>query len=603
MSDGQTVPAGTEEPPALPAEVRRLVWGWMVAACVVAALAGALLPWPAAVELRDEGVIAVVLVVLALAANQLQLRVRHGQVMETFQLDEAIVAAAFLLLQPMFAIAVVVVGVVVHQVIDQRQPIKIVFNVATVAVGTALGVGAGYLVTGPVGTDIGWLAMVGAFLAALGYMAVNQFAIATLVAKLERRPIAGIVRQRVGLSLFVAASGASVGIPFAVLWRVEPLLSPAILLPVIIVAAAYRVVVEQRPDMAVLASERDRLDRLVAGASDGIVLLDEQARVEVWNAAMERITGTSEAEAIGQPLDELIVASTPAGVEIAPSAPMFRATWTDAFAEQELVIAGADGGVRVVQIRHSVLFDGRRRLVGDVILFHDVTREREIEGIKEDLIARVSHELRTPLTPILGFAQVLRARGEELAPDQRREYAATIERQATGLWQLIGGLIAAQEVEAGARAGTPVPVEVSALLTRLADRAGDDVEARTDGPVHVLADPEHLEEAISSLLVNAVRYGAPPVVLEAHEQGGEVRVRVRDHGPGVDAGFVPHLFERFSQASTGTTRHASGLGLGLYLVKVRVGAYGGRVWYEENRPTGACFTIALPVADRQRQRV
>ncbi len=597
-------PTGTDDgPPPLPAEVRRYVWGWMLAACVVAATAGALLPLPTAADLRSNAWVALLLVVLAVAADQLQLRIRHGQVEETFQLDEAVVAAAFLLLPPLLAIVVVAVAVVIHQLIDQRGPIKIVYNVATLTTGTTLGVAGAFLLVGEVGTDISLPEVAAAFAAAGIYMVVNNTAIAGLLARLEERSARRILRERLGLTLFIAASGASVGVPFAVLWRIDPVLSPLMLLPVVIVARAYQTSVERRSDMAVLASERDRLDRMVAGASDGIALLDADGRVEVWNQAMEQLTGVPEVDASGRRLDDLIVAATQGGIEVDPTAPMSRATPADPLHEQELAIAGPSGAVRVVQIRHSVLFDGRRRLAGNVMLVHDVTPEREIEAIKEDLIARVSHELRTPLTPILGFAQVLRERGEDLDPEQRRTYAETIERQAGELWKLIGGLLATHELETGAEGAGAERVAVAPLLEEVAERAGEHVTpVIEDGDAHVEIDREHLEQIVESLLVNAIRYGRPPVLLELDRDGDDVLVRVRDHGDGVPPEFVSKMFERFTQASTGTTRRATGLGLGLHLVKVYSEASGGRVRYEDNEPSGAVFTVTLPASEPAQQR-
>lgn len=593
-------PTGTDDdgPPPLPAEVSRYVWAWMVGACVVAGLVGALLPWPSAEAFRAHGWIALLLVVLSLAANQLQLTIRHGQVREIFQLDEAVVAASFLLLPPLLAIGVVAVGVVVHQMIDQREPVKIVYNVATLTAGTSLGVAGAFLLVGEVGTDISLAEAGAAFVAAGIYMVVNNVAIAGLLARLEGRSARRILRERFGLTLFIAASGASVGVPFAILLRIDPVFAPLMLLPVLTVVASYRAFVERRSDMAVLASERDRLDRMVAGASDGIVLLDPKGRVEVWNPAMEELVGVDASEAVGRPLDDLVTAATVGGVQVDPAGPMYRATLNHTLAEQELAIAGPDGAVHVVQIRHSVLFDGRRRLAGDVMLLHDVTREREIEAIKEDLVARVSHELRTPLTPILGFAQVLRRRGEDLEPEQRREYAKRIENQAQQLWKLLGGLLAASETEAGAAPAKEERVAVAPLVERLAERAGRDVTLAIEAPdVRVRGDRDQLEQVVESLVVNALRYGRPPVLLELERDGDEVLIRVRDHGDGVPDDFVPRLFERFSQASTGTTRRASGLGLGLHLAKVHAEAHGGHVRYEDNEPTGACFVVTLPADD------
>jgi len=106
--------------------------------------------------------------------------------------------------------------------------------------------------------------------------------------------------------------------------------------------------------------------------------------------------------------------------------------------------------------------------------------------------------------------------------------------------------------------------------------------------------PYHVHQIISNLLTNSAKYGQPPVILECAPVGDGVELRVRDQGPGVDPEFVPRMFERFSQASSGDTRTSAGFGLGLSITRDLAVANGGDLRYEPNLPTGACFIVRFP---------
>jgi signal transduction histidine kinase len=113
-------------------------------------------------------------------------------------------------------------------------------------------------------------------------------------------------------------------------------------------------------------------------------------------------------------------------------------------------------------------------------------------------------------------------------------------------------------------------------------------------PVWAYGDPTHLRQIIANLIGNALKYGAPPVTINAAETGGQVTVEVRDAGPGVPVEFVDHLFDRFSQATTSAA--AQGSGFGLYIVQRLAEVNGGHVSYQPGQPTGASFIVALPAA-------
>jgi signal transduction histidine kinase len=144
------------------------------------------------------------------------------------------------------------------------------------------------------------------------------------------------------------------------------------------------------------------------------------------------------------------------------------------------------------------------------------------------------------------------------------------------------------------------PMRLAELLDELARDYSQRLPGlRVDGMVDasVVADPEHLRRVLINLLDNAIKYGAEPVTLDVTRGTATVRIGVRDSGPGVPEEFRPRLFEKFAQASSGSTRKATGTGLGLSIVRGLVDAMSGDVWYEPPRDgTDGGFVVQLPLA-------
>jgi two-component system sensor histidine kinase MtrB len=220
---------------------------------------------------------------------------------------------------------------------------------------------------------------------------------------------------------------------------------------------------------------------------------------------------------------------------------------------------------------------------------------------KDELLARVSHELRTPLTVVAGFGQALLEHGEQLDADVREECLRAIVRSAWHLEHLISELLDAARLDDGIAVPRPRDVSVGELVSAALGAARWRHPAVvTDGVgLAVYADPSQLTSALLHLLVNAERYGAPPVTVSARElHDGHVEIHVEDEGPGVPEAFVPRLFGRFEQASTGDRRESSGVGLGLYLVRTLVETNHGTVEYARGDAGGARFVLRLPAGVR-----
>ena len=223
---------------------------------------------------------------------------------------------------------------------------------------------------------------------------------------------------------------------------------------------------------------------------------------------------------------------------------------------------------------------------------------RAATAVKDEFLAMTNHELRTPLTTILGYAQTLGTRWHVLDDEQRREFVDHIGHQGKRLHALVEDLLTLSSAQAGA-------LDIQSRPMALCDAVGEaiaqnglrasGVRNECDAQITVLADVDRLTQVLTNLISNALKYGGEPIVVSADTNGdGTVRVSVADSGNGVPEKFVPHLFEKFSQASRGVSRTAEGTGLGLAIVQELVEAQGGTVWYERNEPTGARFCVRLP---------
>lgn len=222
-----------------------------------------------------------------------------------------------------------------------------------------------------------------------------------------------------------------------------------------------------------------------------------------------------------------------------------------------------------------------------------------LNELKSDFLATVSHELLTPLTPILGFAALLTKQWQGLTDAQRFQFAEEIETKARSLAALIDEVLIMARLEGRTLQARAQRLGLRDVVERAArHHPAYDVSVQIDIPddLDVLADREHLQRIVSVYLDNALKYGRSPVRVSATAAEDAVQLRVCDDGDGVPDEFVPFLFEKFSQASTGSTRTARGLGLGLSVARGLAGLQGGEVWYEKQPEGGACFVVRVAKA-------
>jgi CheY-like chemotaxis protein/nitrogen-specific signal transduction histidine kinase len=238
-------------------------------------------------------------------------------------------------------------------------------------------------------------------------------------------------------------------------------------------------------------------------------------------------------------------------------------------------------------------------------------RLREADRRKDDFMAMLSHELRAPLTPILGWTSVLR-RGQ-LDARQTDHALAVIERNVMLQAQLIRDLLDVSHIVSGTLRMELGRLDLGAVVDAALETVRPAAEAKgvtlersgSDEALPVTGDAARLQQVVWNLVSNGIKFtpAGGRVEVTLGREGGSARLRVRDDGIGIDAAFLPHVFERFRQAAGGIARSHGGLGLGLTIVRHLVEAHGGRVEAASGgQGAGACFSVELPLAPAEAAR-
>ncbi len=264
-------------------------------------------------------------------------------------------------------------------------------------------------------------------------------------------------------------------------------------------------------------------------------------------------------------------------------------------------IVRPDGHERILASRGRVLFRGDEpvKMMGTA---QDVSEQRQVERLREDILSAVSHELRTPLTSVLGFALTLETHGRTMSPETMDETVAALAQAARRLDRLLADLLDVERLRRGLFILRRELVDLSELAERVvADVDLDGRELRLDcEPVVAEVDRAKLERIVENLVVNADKHTPPESTIDIRvtARGRDVLLVVEDEGPGIPDEFKEVVFETFNRGPN-VMAMTPGAGIGLSLVARFAAVHGGRSWVEDSPTGGASFHVLLPdcVAD------
>ena len=339
-----------------------------------------------------------------------------------------------------------------------------------------------------------------------------------------------------------------------------------------------------------LSRDRARLDAILSGMVEGVLVLDGHGRIQLANRAaraMLRMDDTS----IGRPYVEVI-----RHPEIAEQ--LGTALRGEDIDSRELALTRDPGRTFVARAAPVARGGGG----GAVLVLHDITDLRRADQIRRDFVANVSHELRTPLTAIRGYVEAL-LDGETDAEDTKK-FLEIIARHSARMERLVSDLLRLARLDARQEALDLAPCDLQQLFNTVVGDVAQTAEAKRQmvttavdpAACRITADPAKLHDVLRNLVENAVHYSpdTATIRLEARRENGAVRISVSDSGPGIPPDDLSRVFERFYRVDKSRSR-PGGTGLGLAIVKHLVELHGGQA-SAENRPEGgARFVITLPV--------
>ncbi len=347
--------------------------------------------------------------------------------------------------------------------------------------------------------------------------------------------------------------------------------------------------------LADLRREHGRLDRILHGMQEGVVLLDEHGRIVLVNAALRSILlvpGVVEGKAFADVIrDAELVGLFRRGLEAKGNL------------SEEVELGGLKPRRLLVQL---VALDQELLAV-----FVDVTELRRLEKIRKDFVANVSHELRTPVSAVRSATETLQG-GAVADPTAAKRFLDIVDRNAKRLEDLIENLLELSRVESKEFQPRLEDVELGSALAQVVALYRERAEKKKirivldiPSPLVVVVDPRAVEQIVGNLVDNAVKYCGEDatITVSARASSTEFECEVTDTGPGIDEKHLSRLFERFYRVDKGRSRDIGGTGLGLSIVKHLAEVLGGAVSVSSKVGFGTTFTVTFPKDGRQSLRV
>lgn len=367
-----------------------------------------------------------------------------------------------------------------------------------------------------------------------------------------------------------------------------------------------RVTVLEREKVLVLA-EKVRIDTIIRNMGEGLVVVDNDGKIQLLNPAAEKLLGLDLGESKGVPIAQLLKAEHLLALAKGPLRdPPDHVT-------KEIELKSVDDHTRrVLQASSAVIENEAGNTVGMVSVLSDITRQKEIEEMKSAFVAHVSHELRTPLFAIEQSLALLIEKESGESNPEREQFLSIAHRNIVRLSRLVNDLLDMAKLEAGQMRLNKISFKICDLVHHGVETLRGWVgsmeltmaERYPENDIEVEADPDRLTQVVTNLVGNAIKFtpsgGKITVEVDPHYIAPEISeepcivISVQDTGVGIAEEDQKRIFERFEQASVARRQGVSSTGLGLAIAKEIVELHGGKIWVESKPGEGSRFVFVFP---------
>ncbi len=360
--------------------------------------------------------------------------------------------------------------------------------------------------------------------------------------------------------------------------------------------------VEQRTEQ--LADEKELLAVTLSSMTDGVIAVDAEKRVILFNKVAENLTGWSFEEAQAKSVDEIlhIIDEKTKNTLESPIDKVLGSGNSESGTDRDVLIT-KDGSQQPVSATAAPIRKDHGSIIGVVMALRDVAAEREIDRMKTDFVSSVSHELRTPLTSIKAYTATI-LRDQNMPEQVRHEFLTIINEESDILKNLIESLLEISRIESGAVKFAREPVDISAVIGQVLSGLQPVVKKKNiqlkadigDELGKLQGDEGEIQSMVMNLVNNAIKFTLEKgqVSVSAQREGQELVICVSDNGIGIPKEALPKIFDRFYRVLP-SGKGVPGTGLGLAIVKEIVNMHGGRIEVESQIGQGSTFTVFLPL--------
>jgi len=354
-----------------------------------------------------------------------------------------------------------------------------------------------------------------------------------------------------------------------------------------------------------LAKEKELLSVTLSSMGDGVVAVDAEKRIMLLNEVAEHLTGWRFEDVIGKVIYDvfrIINESTNEAAEN-PVDKTLKSGKIETTSERDTLISRS-GSECPISATAAPIRKNDGTMIGVVMVFRDVSQEREVDRMKTDFVSSVSHELRTPLTSIKAYTATI-LRDPDMAEQTRREFLATIDDESNRLARLIGDLLEVSRLDSGVVGITREAADIAGVINRVlsalgpvADKKGIKLKTDIDNELGELrGDESRIQSVVTNLVDNAIKFTPEQgrVCVSVQQQSEELVIRVSDTGMGIPEDALPKIFDRFYRVYR-PGKQIQGTGLGLAIVKKIVAMHGGRIEVASQPNQGTTFTVTLPLS-------
>lgn len=360
-----------------------------------------------------------------------------------------------------------------------------------------------------------------------------------------------------------------------------------------------------------LEDARAKSEAILLGIGDGVLAVDTRGVVILFNKAAEHISGLSAESVIGKPYTDTV--HFVRGENSVPEDSFIQRALGGSLAVMpDDVFIVKEGGVKVpVADSSGPVMNAVGKVVGAVVVFRDVTHEREVDRLKSEFVSVASHQLRTPLTAIRWNLEDLQS--EEtgtLTPEQKESVTQSVT--STGrMIRLVNDLLDVSRLESGRLSVRPVPTDIAEMLKDIVQEDSGIARDKSctvnlhlpEVPLNSInIDPTLIRQVAANLISNSIKYGcnakqSPRVDVTLSKDGTEYyRVTIKDNGMGITGKDEDRIFQRFFRADNAVKQQTEGSGLGLYIAKLIIEESGGMISFSSKEGEGSTFWFLLPIA-------